>query len=233
MAKQGAKASLMEKLTHLDPLGVALVMAAMICFILALQYGGQTYAWTDSRVIGLLVGFVVIACVFIGWEIWLGDWAMIPRHVYARRIIWATSLFQFFFAGSYFVSLYYLPIYFQSVDGVSPIASGVRNLPLIITASVFLILTGILVAKLNRPAPVMVFGSALATVACGLFYTFDDKHTGPAKWIGYQVLAGVAWGSAFQMAIITVQATASPHELSTITSINYCKYTDTDPLFRL
>lgn len=36
------------------------------------------------------------------------------------------------FAGSFFVLLYYLPIYFQSVDGVSASESGVRNLPLVL-----------------------------------------------------------------------------------------------------
>ncbi len=46
------------------------------------------------------------------------------------------SLFQtFFFAGSNYVAIYYLPIYFQSIDGVNPTESGVRNLPFIHASS--------------------------------------------------------------------------------------------------
>lgn len=35
-------------------------------------------------------------------------------------------------AGSFFILLYYLPIYFQSVDNVSASESGIRNIPLVL-----------------------------------------------------------------------------------------------------
>lgn len=38
------------------------------------------------------------------------------------------------FAGAFFELLYYLPIYFQSVDGVSASESGIRNIPLVLGA---------------------------------------------------------------------------------------------------
>ena len=41
------------------------------------------------------------------------------------------------FAGSFFALLYYLPIYFQSVDGVSASESGIRNIPLILALCTF------------------------------------------------------------------------------------------------
>ena len=37
----------------------------------------------------------------------------------------------------YFLICYYLPIYFQAIEGVSPIASGLRNLPLILSGCKF------------------------------------------------------------------------------------------------
>lgn len=48
----------------MDLPGAALIMAAVICYILALQYGGVTKLWSSSVVIGLLVGFVLIVVVF-------------------------------------------------------------------------------------------------------------------------------------------------------------------------
>ncbi|CAI6092229.1 unnamed protein product [Clonostachys chloroleuca] len=213
-------ATLLEKIANLDLGGVALAMGAIISLTLALEYGGQKMPWNSSTVIGLLVGFVAIGIAFVAWQIWQGDRGMIPPRVIKVLPIWSTSLFQFFFAGSYMVSLYYLPIYFQSVHGVNPIQSGVRNLPLVIASAIAILLTGQLVAKTQRTGPLMVFGSSLATVACGLFYTFNtDTSTG--TWIGYQILAGAAWGSGFQMAINTVQAKAKPADLSTAISLNF------------
>lgn len=40
--------------------------------------------------------------------------------------------FSISFGGSFFLLLYYLPIYFQSVDGVSASQSGINNIPLVL-----------------------------------------------------------------------------------------------------
>jgi predicted permease len=66
----------------MDLVGGALMMGLIISFILALQYGGQTQSWKSSEVIGLLVGFFVMILVFIAWEIYQKERAMIvPRLV--------------------------------------------------------------------------------------------------------------------------------------------------------
>jgi predicted permease len=71
-----------EKLLQLDLIGAALMMGLIISFILALQYGGQTHAWKSSVVIGLLVGCLAIFVVFVAWEIYQKERAMIvPRLV--------------------------------------------------------------------------------------------------------------------------------------------------------
>jgi hypothetical protein len=77
-----AKATPKEKFLQMDLVGGALMMGLIISYILALQYGGQTHPWKSSQVIGLLVGFVVIILVFVAWEIYQQERAMIvPRLV--------------------------------------------------------------------------------------------------------------------------------------------------------
>jgi MFS family permease len=79
---QPTKASTKEKLLQMDPVGVILMMSLIISYILALQYGGQTHAWNNSTVIGLLVGFGLMLPAFIAWEIYQKERAMIvPRLV--------------------------------------------------------------------------------------------------------------------------------------------------------
>ncbi|KAL2191440.1 MFS general substrate transporter [Thermothelomyces heterothallicus CBS 203.75] len=218
---KGAKpveASLKEKILQTDPLGTALVMGGVISYILALQYGGQTKAWDSSTVIGLIVGSVVIFIAFGFWEFYNGERSMVVPRLFFHRQIWVSSVFAFFFAGSYFIIIYYLPIYFQSVDNASPTESGVRNLPLIIAVTIATVLSGVSITATGIAAPVAVGGSAVGTVAAGLLYTLDIG-TGAGKWIGYQVLAGLAWGAAFQVPIITGQASAAPHDISSVTAI--------------
>ncbi|CRK21202.1 hypothetical protein BN1708_013032 [Verticillium longisporum] len=76
-AARPVEATWREKLLQMDPIGVALVMAAIICYILCLQYAGQTEAWNSSTVIGLLVGFVLLYVAFAAWEYFQGERAML------------------------------------------------------------------------------------------------------------------------------------------------------------
>lgn len=200
-----------------------MIMGAIVAFILALQYGGQTKPWDSSDVIGLLVGFVVILVAFIIWEYFQGERAMVVPRLFKQRTVAISCLYTFFFSGSYFLIIYYLPIYFQSVHNASPTISGVDNLPLILAVTVTMILSGIIITATGLPVPIQVFGAAIATIACGLLYTLDtDTSTG--KWIGYQILGGIGWGFAFQIPIIIGQSNTDPKDMSSVTAIILCKF---------
>jgi MFS transporter, DHA2 family, glioxin efflux transporter len=212
-----------ERLLQMDPVGVILCMASIITFIMAFEYGGQTKSWSSSVVIGLIVGFVLITAVFIAWEYFQQERAMIVPRLFKRRSIWAGSLFQFFFAGAYFLILYYLPIYFQSIQNVSAIESGVRNLPIVITISFGVALGGFLVGKTGWTVPFMAAGAAICAIAFGLFRLLDfDTSTG--KWIGYQILAGVGVSVPFQITINIAQANAKTADISKVTAMLFCKF---------
>ncbi|KIW61815.1 hypothetical protein PV05_01895 [Exophiala xenobiotica] len=206
-----------KKLLHVDPVGIALAMGGIVCFILALQYGGNAHPWDSSVVIGLLIGFGLIAITLVAWEIWLGDYAMMLPRLYKQRSLSTTAPYQFFFMGSYIVLLYYLPIYFQSILGASPIKSGVNNLPLVLAAAVFALAGGAVVMKTGRAQQVMFIGSMLATVAIGLIYTLDIG-TSTAKWVGYQFFVGATMAFAIMHGLSIAQANVGPEDLAAVTA---------------
>ena len=81
-AAQPVQATWKEKILQLDLIGSALMIGLLTCYILALQYAGQTHPWNSSTVIGLFVGFVLLFVVFIAWELYQKEYAMIvPRIV--------------------------------------------------------------------------------------------------------------------------------------------------------
>ncbi|CAG8954544.1 hypothetical protein HYFRA_00004459 [Hymenoscyphus fraxineus] len=214
------KASWKEKFLQMDPLGIALTMGCFISFILALQYGGQSHAWSSSVVICLLVAFVTLLLTLIAWEICQGDYAMLPPRLLKRRALWAGCLFQLFFSGSYFILLYYIPLFFQSINEMGAIKSSLSNMPLFLACCFGIITGGMTVTKTHQAAPFMVIGSALASATMGLVY-MADAETSEGMWVVYQLLLGLVLAFPFQNAINIAHADADPEDVPTVSSTIY------------
>ncbi|CAG8908672.1 unnamed protein product [Penicillium egyptiacum] len=213
-----AKATPKEKFLQMDLVGATLMMGLIVSYILALQYGGQTHSWKSSEVIGLLVGFFSFVLAFVAWEIYQKERAMIVPRLFMKRYISVGTMYMFFFSGAYFIVLYYLPIYFQSVYNSSPIGSGVKMLALIIPLTLAAIVQGYALSKIRVVPLFWIIGGALGTIGCGLFYTFDTE-TSVGKWIGYQIIVGLSTGWTFQIAMSNAQVHASPEDMSQATAI--------------
>lgn len=61
-------------------LGLGLVTS----LLLALQWGGNTKAWSDPTIIALLVVFGVVTAIFLFWERTKGSRAMVPLAMLSR-----------------------------------------------------------------------------------------------------------------------------------------------------
>lgn len=215
--------SLKEKVSQLDFVGILLALGSLICFTRALQVGGTTASWTSSQVIGLLVGFVALALAFVLSQKVLGDRAMMVSRVLKMRIVAVGMIFGFFHEGGFFTVLYALPIYFQAVSDVSPAQAGVRNIPLLISCGIGSIAAGLLVSKYKHFVPLMVWASGGSCIGTGLLYMLDV--TSPSShWIGFQVLAGLAFGTGLPLAIIAGQAYVKTEDLPSTTAMLLCKF---------
>jgi hypothetical protein len=144
VVKEDKKPTFGQKLEKLDLLGAALFASAIVMFLLALQWGGQTYPWKSATVIGLFGGAFSTLCVFITWEVKRGSTAMIPLGMLGKRVVYSSCLTTFFQMGNLIVTTYYLALWFQVVKDATPTLSGVYLLPSIISQMVFAILSGIL-----------------------------------------------------------------------------------------
>ena len=213
--------SLKEKILQMDLLGMVTIVCAALCFILALEWGGVTRAWNDGSVIGTLVGCTVLLALFGILEWHLGERAFLQGRLIRKRIIFVACVFVIFLSGAFFTLVYYLPIYFQSVSGVSPLESGTRNLGIIVSISICTILSGGMITIFGHFVPWMIVGAAIATLGAGLIFTL--KIGSPSShWIGYQVLAGIGLGAGFQIPIIVAQASVDTSDMSSVSAIILC-----------
>lgn len=217
-AAQPVKATFKEKILQLDLPGSFVLMGSMVCLFLALQKGGTTKPWSSGEVIAELVCFALALIGFIAVEYFSGDRALLQRRLLKDRTISAMCAYIFFVAGSFFVLLYYLPVYFQATRGDSAQQSGIKNLPLVLGASLFTIVSGGLITAFGHYIPILVVGSVISSIACGLLYTLKI-HSGSGEWLGYQAMVGIGLGLIFQVPVIVGQSVVKPSDLSSVSAM--------------
>lgn len=89
----------------MDPLGCIFIMSAVVCILLAFQWGGQAEPWNSATVIGLLVAFPLILGLFALSQWKQGSDATLPLWLFKQRSLVAGGLFSFFFSmPTYIVS---------------------------------------------------------------------------------------------------------------------------------
>lgn len=58
---------------EIRPCWYLLLISAFVCLLLALQWAGINYRWSDSRVLGCLLGFGLLTLTFLGIQVWRKD----------------------------------------------------------------------------------------------------------------------------------------------------------------
>lgn len=56
----------------IDWLGCLLTVGLTVCLLLAMQWGGVTYAWKSATIIALFVVFAVMLVLLCFWQVGLG-----------------------------------------------------------------------------------------------------------------------------------------------------------------
>jgi hypothetical protein len=202
--ESGKGRTFLSRVRELDLLGASILIPAVICLLLALQWGGSTYPWRNSRIIGLFVGFGCLIVIFMFTQFRLGDRATLPPRILSQRTVIAAVCFCTMFGASFFLLVFYLPLYFQSIKGVSATKSGIDILPLMLAAVISSMVGGALVTWLGYYTPFIIAGSIIFTIGAGLITTYSINMSF-GKWFAYQILTGAGLGVGFQIPLIAVQ----------------------------
>ncbi|RFU35989.1 hypothetical protein B7463_g365, partial [Scytalidium lignicola] len=210
--RKSTNLSLKQKILNIDLVGALFLICAIVCLLLALQWGGSTYPWRDSKVWGCLLGFGLIIICFIVQQFRRGDRGTIPPRIFSQRTVMSSCLYTCFLSMGLYVHIFYLPIYFQAIKGTTAEGSGIRTIPYLGTIIVSSIVAGVLVTTLGQFKPFMIAGAAIFTVGAGLLYTIHVS-SGIAKWVCYQLLAGFGAGGGIQLPFIAVQTVLNNNDM--------------------
>ena len=178
-----------ENAQRLDVPGIIALSGGLFLIVFGL-IKAQNWGWLASQTVGVILAGLVAIAVFVMIELRTSE-PLLPMHLFANRSLaigTAVVAINFF---ALFGALFFMTLYLQNVQGYSPVAAGVRTLPLSFTLMVVAPLSGV-VTKRFGPRPAMVAG--LASVAAALFsLTFLEADSGyRALWPAFVLLgAGI------------------------------------------
>ncbi|MCY1704119.1 MDR family MFS transporter [Deinococcus sp. SL84] len=200
----------------IDFLGALFILGATIPLLLALTWGGVTYPWDSSTILGLLGGAFVSLLAFLFTERRASD-PIIPLGLFRIPMFSIGNLAAFVVGMAFFGVVMFLPLYMQMVLGVSPTASGMSMLPLMAGLMGSSILAGNIVAKNGAYKPWMIGGGLLLMLGLWTLTSLQADTTLPELY-WRMFLVGLGLGPAQSLFTLAIQNAVSVRELGVATS---------------
>ncbi|KPF57470.1 hypothetical protein IP88_16745 [alpha proteobacterium AAP81b] len=207
---------------RIDWTGSALIILATVPLLLALGWGGDGGGFGQPRVV---IGFGIAAAAF---AVFLAasrgkPHAVVPLDLFADRVVARGSLALFLVNLAYMGVPMFLPLYLQTVRGLSASASGIAMLPLLFGILIGSMTAGQTARRTRAYKPVLVAGGTLTLVALAVL-----TRLGPdwPRWLLPLDLfvLGLGLGPAQGMFTLAIQSAVTPARTGVATAASqFCR----------
>jgi EmrB/QacA subfamily drug resistance transporter len=202
---------------RIDYLGAALLTATAVPIILATVWGGITYPWGSTTIVGLFGGAALACILFVLWERRLKLDAIIPMHMFKSSIFTVSVILSLLAGLALFAGILFIPEYQQIVRGYSAVKSGLLLLPLVGGLMAMLVTSGRLITKTGHYRIFPIIGTL--TTAFGLWlFSHLTLHTSQLTLSIWMVVLGAGIGSFMQVMTLAVQNAVPRSELGVATA---------------
>ncbi|KAF2469066.1 MFS multidrug transporter-like protein [Lindgomyces ingoldianus] len=197
-----------HSLFRLDFLGVFTLLGASVFITAALQQAAKGESWESAQVLAPLILAPIFLLAFLLWQ-WRvtsqdkGINPILSWNLLTNRIFLSVMANSWLAGAIMTVTIIQIPQRFVLVNGLSPMAAGVRLLPFTTVMASSSVLASIITSKAKIPVVNVLIFAGLLMIAgtVGLSQT----PVSPAIWgpqYGFQILAGVGVGIFNVMVIL-------------------------------
>lgn len=163
--------TLPAKIKNLDYLGAVLQGGAFVSGIMAINFGGRTYAWGSGQTIALFVVSGILFIIFAtqqSLDFLTAKNRMFPIHLLKMKEPVLLFIAMAACNTASYVAMYYIPLYFQFTKGVGSLSSGVKLLPFIIPGTLTIMINGGVLSKTGFYMPWYLIGSLIILIGGAL-----------------------------------------------------------------
>ena len=200
---------------HIDYTGMVAMAATLTPALLVMTWGGSTYAWGSLEIIGMTALSVVSLIAFILNERRAED-PILPLHLFKEPIFTLGSMGLLIMSMGLFGVIAFLPMFLQSVIGMSATSSGETLIPLMIGVMITILASGFLLKRTGYKVW-LIIGPPLS--AFGL-YMLSTLHAGSSQTdaIVFLIITGAGLGAVMSNYMVAAQNVVNKKEMGAMTS---------------
>lgn len=204
----------------IDGTGAAFMAAAVACLVLLLTWGGRRYPWDSVVILGLAVGVLVFAPLFL-WAETRAEQPILPLRLFRDDVFRINTVLAVLLGIAMFGAISYLPTYLQLSLGASPTQSGILMMPLMGGLMLAAVFTGQVLSRTGRYKVFPLIGTPVA--AAGMYLlSLMNATTSRGMSSVYMVVLGLGIGFIMPVLVLTVQNSVGLRDMSTATAgINF------------
>ncbi|ESY02860.1 MFS transporter [Mesorhizobium sp. LNJC399B00] len=202
---------------RIDALGAVLLVVATALLLLALNWGGSAYPWASREILGLLACSVVFWGAF-ALRLMRAAEPLISLEVLSNPIVLAGTASMFLLQAANIGLAVYLPVYLQSIIGLSVSESGLAMLGLLLGTVAGATFSGRTIPRFFHYKRIAMVGVLFAIVCLGVL----SLVAGHASLLVVELLTiciGLGTGTTFPVATVSVQNAVDRTHLGVATGV--------------
>lgn len=187
----------------LDAIGAALMMLASVSLLLALSSGGSRYPWLSVEIAGLVAASLVLWALF-ALRLTRAQEPFLPLNILGNKVVRSAALAGSCIMGTLVGMTIFMPLYFESVMGLSATQSGLALIPMLGATVIGATLTGRALTRMTHYKRIPIAGTIVGMT------TLTVLAIWPAQMPLVAVLAimsavGFSFGMVFPVSTVCMQ----------------------------
>ncbi|KAL9018750.1 MAG: hypothetical protein Q9185_003980 [Variospora sp. 1 TL-2023] len=210
-----------KKLARVDFLGAFVLVSAVFTLLLGLDRGSND-SWTILvTIVSLSISFPLFILFALVEQRFAAEPFAPSRIIWDRSLV-ACYLCNFFSFAGYLSVIFYIPLFFQAVDGLTATQASVRLLPTIIAGVCGSLFGGLLMQKTGRYYWLTVIAYSMLFVGVLIIMLFSDLIMNSTYGIAVGlVLGGFGNGIGVTSSLIGLISNAAQADQAVATACSY------------
>ncbi|KAI5357134.1 putative major facilitator transporter Str1/Tri12, major facilitator superfamily [Septoria linicola] len=205
----GDERTVMDELKRVDWIGMVLLVAGLVLFLLGVSWGGQPLPWSSSQILGLVITDGILLIIFGFWEVYSGTPnPLIPMH-YFKDVRGFSMLF--------IISAVSGTVYLASAIISLPSRCDLRNIDHGLSVAFLGALISCNPENFTQSAAfsfLATFPAGILEVASGLLVQLDSNDADLGTCFSIIFLARTAVGAIFTAIFVAILSNTAPTELA-------------------